>query len=230
MFDITGHAEKRYGLEDLLSIAIEWIRSNRHMFISIAGITVGAILFVTFFFVRLHSAKARSMDRLSVVQGQIFAGQIDQAVRGLDEIITKYGGTAAASQAGLLKADYLSSRQDYAGAEAAVRPVVENGTPRTIMPLAYMVLGDIQENKGDMAGAVQTYTTFLEKYPDHFLVPKAYESLGRVQEIMGSREQARIQYEKLATMFPGSGWAQRAQEHLGTASKSNNTAPGEKKQ
>ncbi|MGA2090824.1 MAG: tetratricopeptide repeat protein [Endomicrobiales bacterium] len=218
MATMTRHDLKKNELEDFLIFAIKWVQNNRQTFFTIVAIVAGIILFSLFFFVRLHTAKLRANDKLSMAQAQIYGGQVDAGLGSLDELITQYSGTAASTQARMLKADYYASKKDFVNAEKTIRPVIDAGIPPSIIPLAYSILGDIEENAGNYKGAIATYTEYLEKYPDHFLVPKVYESLGRLYELSGSPAEAKGSYEKLTTLYPGTGWAQRAQERIAMVS------------
>jgi len=169
---------------------------------------------------RLHSSKARANDKFSMAQAQIYGGQIDAGLQSLDAIILQYRHTPASTQARMLKADYFISKKEFANAESVVRPAIDEGTPKSMMPLALMILGDIQESAGNYTAAIATYTTFIKRYADHFFVPKAYESLGRLYELNGSFTEAKAQYDKLSALYPGGGWAQRAQERIAIISAS----------
>lgn len=214
------HLLKRNDLEHYLLMAVDWVKANRQTALSIAAITAGVIIFAVFVVVRFHTAQGRANDRLSMAQGRLYSGDIAGGVAGLDEIIQNYAGTAAASQARLMKADYLLSQKNFTAAAEVARVVLSDGKPRTIIPLAYMALGDIQENGGDIKGAIATYTAFLDKYPDNFYAAKAYESLGRLHEFSNAPGEAKTAYERLATMYPDTGWAQRARERLSFLSSS----------
>lgn len=219
------HLLKRNDLEHYLLTAIDWVKANRQTALSIASITAGIIIFTIFVLVRLHTAQGRANDRLSMAQGRLYSGDIAGGVGGLDEIIQKYAGTAAASQARLMKADYLESQKNFTAAAEMARAVTAEGKPKTIIPLAYMALGNIQENAGDIKGAIATYTSFLDKYPDHFYAAKAYESLGRLHEFSNAPGEAKTAYERLATMYPDTGWAQRARERLSFLTSSSAARP-----
>lgn len=208
------HLLKRNDMEHYVLLGVDWIKANRQTAFSIAAITAGIIIFAVFVFARFQTAQGRANDRLSMAQGRLYGGDIPGGVAGLDEIIQKYAGTAAASQARLLKADYLESQKNFTAAAEMARTVIAEGKPKTIIPLAYMALGAIQENAGDLKGAIATYTAFLDKYPDHFYAAKTYESLGRLHEFSNAPGEAKSAYERLATMYPDTGWAQRARERL----------------
>lgn len=219
------HLLKRNDLEHYLLTAVDWIKANRQTALSIAAISAGVIIFAVFVIVRLHTAQGRANDRLSMAQGRLYSGDIAGGVSGLDEIIQKYAGTAAASQARLLKADYLESQKNFTAAAEMARAVMADGKPKTIIPLAYMSLGNIQENAGDIKGAIATYTAFLDTYPDHFYAAKAYESLGRLHEFANEPGEAKSAYERLATMYPDTAWAQRARERLSFLSSTTAAQP-----
>ncbi len=50
--------------------------------------------------------------------------------------------------------------QRYDEAEKTILPVVEDGKPKTIIPLAMSVLGAIRENAGKYKEAITTYNSF----------------------------------------------------------------------
>ncbi|MHB9155277.1 MAG: YfgM family protein [Endomicrobiales bacterium] len=214
MSDISRHQLKKNELADFVVAAVTWIRENRSVFLSVAGTCLLILALGTFFLVRLETLKVRAADRLSMAEGMMYQGQPDQGLKLLDEIITRYSRTVAASRARMVKADYLVSRKQYDDAEKAILPVVENGVPKTIIPLAMSVLGTIREDAGKYKEAIALCTSFLDTYPEHFLAPRIYESLGRLYELSGSTAEAKATYEKLATLYPASPWAQQAQERV----------------
>lgn len=231
MSGIPRNELKKNELEEIVLKIIFWIKNNKQVFIGAAS-TVGIIcFFAVFLFMRLNTMKTRSADKLSMAQGMIYQGQIDNGMKVLDEIISQYSRTESSFKARLLKAEYLILEKKYEEAEKAVFPVVLNGKPKNIIPLAAVVLGTIQEDRTKFTEAVQTYNSFLSKYSDHFLAPKVYESLGRVYEMLGSKQEAKNAYEKLSTLYPATGWAQRAQEKIAEISSSMaGAAPDLKKQ
>jgi TolA-binding protein len=214
MADISRHDLKKNELADFIVIGITWIRNNRNLFFSIAGTVLAVVILAVFFFTRYLALGQRAEDRLSIAQGQLAQGRADQALGLLNEIITKYKNTNAATTARMVKAEYLLSQKNYDEAEKTVLPALTAGKPATVIPLAYSLLGTIREDAGKYKEAIDTYSAFLDKYPEHFLAPKIYESLGRVYELTGSAAQARATYEKLATLYPATEWAQRAQNRL----------------
>jgi len=214
MPDMSRHDLKKNELEDVVVGAVTWIKNNLNLFFSIAVTVLVVFILSIFFFTRYHAIGQRAQDRLSIARGQLAQGHGDQGLALLNEILTKYPDTRASTEARLTKVEYLIIQKNYDEAEKTVLPVVESGKPATVVPLAYVTLGAIQEDSEKFKEAIQTYTRFLDRYPDHFLVPRVYESLGRVNELTASVQDAKAAYEKLATLYPATGWARHAQDRL----------------
>jgi len=214
MPDMSRNQLKENELEDFILTSVEWVKNNRQLASSIAGIATAVIALTAFFFIRYHSVLERANDKLSFAQANIFQGKTEDALKLLDEIISQYPGSAADYKARLQKAEYLLQIRNFDEAQRVIMPVVEKGKPKLIIPLAISVLGATRESSGKYKDAIETYNLFLDKYPEHFLTPKIYESLARVYEISGSLQDAKTTYEKLATLYPSTAWAQRAQGRL----------------
>lgn len=226
MSDITRSQLKKNELADLVVLAVEWIKKNQSLFFGIAGTAVMIIFFGIFFFARYQSLGSRADEKFAMGQAMLLQGQPDQGLKTLDEVITQYSRTEAASKARLTKAEYLLEKKQLDEAEKTILPAIENARPKTVIPLAYSILGTIREEAGKYKEAISLQRTFLDRYPDHFLAPRAYESLARLYELSGSPAEAKSTYEKLATLYPASLWAQRAQEHIAALSAQNVPSPG----
>jgi TolA-binding protein len=205
---------KKNELADTMESALYWIQNNRQSFFSILGVTVGVILFAAFFFSRFYLVQSRVTDRLSVAESYIYAGQKEQGINLLNDLINQYPTSPAAYKARLHKADNLVSQSKFDEAVALAREVTVNGKPEIIQPLAYTHLGNIQETMQDLKGAVATYNEFLNKYPMHFLTPKVLESLARIYEMNNQPKEAQETYQRLTTAYKGTKWEQSAAERL----------------
>ncbi|MBN1621774.1 MAG: tetratricopeptide repeat protein [Endomicrobiales bacterium] len=219
MADTYRKQIKKDELTELLINSVYWVKENRTLFLSIAGTVLGIAALSLFFFTRYYELKVRASDKLSIAQGQLYQGQTDQALAILNEIITRYSNSAVASQARILKANYLISIQNYNEAENIIKPAIEKGKPNTVIPLAMNILGLAQENSQKYPDAIETYKAFIDKFPNHFLAPKALESLARNYEMNQSIPEAISTYEKMANLYPNTGWAQKANERIGFLSR-----------
>jgi len=215
MPDISRQQLKGNELAEYVVIAVEWIKNNRPMFLSIAGTVIGALIITVFFFARYHTAQIRAADKLAMAEGQLYSGQQpDQASKLLDELIDQYPGSDIGTQAALVKTDYYFGKQNYADSQKLLQQVIEKGKPKYLMPFATADLGVAYENSGKYADAVKTYNSFLASFPDHFLAPKIHESLARVYELTGATAEAKSIYEKMVAAYSASFWAARAQERI----------------
>lgn len=227
MASLTRHDIKKDELTEIILNCAEWIKKNRTMFFSVAGTVLGVAVLTAFFFVRFYSLKSRAIDRLAIAQGELQQGDPAKAIGQLDDVINKYANTKASFQARLSKAEYLFRQGNFDEAENMVKPVVENGKPKKIVPLAMATLGTIYESNAKYSEAIETYNKFLDKYPGHFLAPKVFESLARVYELTNVIDKAISTYEKLASLYPAPGWANRAQERINMLSGSKVRAENE---
>ena len=210
----SHHNLRKNELADAVYVVAEWIKNNRQQFYGIAGIVIGIIIFTAFFLTRYFLVRERVSDKLSLAQALMYHNQADQAVKTLDEVIAQYSNTPSAAIARITKADYLIRQHKYSQARDLISSVMASGKPETIIPLAYPIMGNIQEDTQDYKGAINTYNDFLGKFPEHFLVPGILDSLGRVYQITGASEQAKGAYQRLVTEFKGSGWEREARENL----------------
>lgn len=225
MVDFAKQQIKKDELNEFVLRAIEWVKSNQTLFLSVAGTILGVCILAGFFFVRFHTINASALDRLSIAQGQLFQGQVDKGIGMLNEVIERYGSSSIAHKARLLKADYLFNQQKYSEAEEILKPVANGGKPEELVPIALLDLGTAQENLQKFDDAITSYNKFLEKYPSHFFASKTYESLARVYEIKRSVPDAVSTYERIVSLYPGSGWATKAQERLQMLSQMSQPQP-----
>ncbi len=214
MASLSHQDLKKNELADILYAVMEWIKNNRQTFYSIVGIAAGIILFTVFVLTQYYSVRMRVSDKLSIAQALIYHNQVDQGLALLNEVISQYSSSPAASMARLTKAEYLISQRKYKEAKDMTAYVMGNGKPAAVVPLAYPYMGNIQEDMQDYQGAISTYNEFLTKFPEHFLLPKILESLGRVYELSGANEQAKTIYQRLSTEYKGAKWEQNALERL----------------
>lgn len=214
MSDMSRHNLKKNELEDFVLKIAEWIKNNRQLAGSIAGIAGLVILLTIFVAARYHTVRLRADEKLAFAQANFFQGKQQEGAAIFDEIITQYPGTNADYKARLQKAAYLLEMQSYDEAEKVVTPVTEKGKPANIKPMAMSLLGAIRENAGKYNEAAATYSAFLDTYPEHYYTPKIYESLARVYELSGAMDSARSTYEKLSTLYPSTAWSARAQERI----------------
>jgi tetratricopeptide (TPR) repeat protein len=214
MSDMTRHQLKKNELEDFVLKSVDWIKNNRQLAGTVAGTVVFVLALAVFFFIRYNLVWARANDKLSFAQANFFQGKPEEGIKIFNEIIAQYPGTVADYQARMQKAIYLAETHNFTEAEQTIMPAVENGKPKTVLPLAASILGAVRENAGKYKEAAEAYNSFLDKYPEHFLSPKIYESLARIYEISGSTQDAKTTYEKIVTLYPASPWAQRAQQRI----------------
>ena len=214
MADFSRQGLKKNELEDFILKTADWAKNNRQLFSGVSLTAAAVVALTVFFFARYHMVRLRADEKLAYGQANYFQGKAQDAMGIFDEIISQYPGTAAAYKSRLHKATYLLEMRQFDEAEKIILPAVEEGKPKTIIPLAMSVLGAIRENAGKYKEAISAYNTFLDNYPEHFFAPKIYESLARVYELNGSPQDARATYEKLATLYPASAWAQRAQARI----------------
>ena len=218
MSDIFKNPFTPHGFDQKALSSIEWINANRRLALSVIGTLTVVTVLTVFFFIRYQSVAATTTDKLAIAQGMLYQGQADQGLTLLNEIIARHEGSVPGSHARLIKAQYLLTDGGYEEAEATVTPLITNGKPKEVVPLAYGILGVIQENGQRIPDAITTYRTFLDKFPDHFMAPRMYESLGRAYELNNALSDAAATYEKLAALYPSSPWSQRAQERIAVIS------------
>jgi tetratricopeptide (TPR) repeat protein len=218
MSDITRHELKQNELEQFILRGIEWVKENRNTVFSALAVIAGAALLTIFLFTRFNALKTRTSDKLTMAQGQLYSGQINEGVKLLDELINQYSLSASTEKARMLKADYLRSQKKYDEAEKMILPVIEKPIPKEVGPLALSMLAIIKEDSGKYADAIKVLNSFISLYPEHFLAPRIYESLARNYELTGATEEAKKAYQNIVTLYPSSGWTQRAQERLATLS------------
>ena len=95
MGNIKRHDLKKNELAEIILEAVEWVKSNRQIFFSITGLVAVAIAFSIFFYVKLSQLEQRAIDKLAFAQGQLYQGNVDQAIKVMDDVIATNTSSSA---------------------------------------------------------------------------------------------------------------------------------------
>jgi tetratricopeptide (TPR) repeat protein len=119
--------------------------------------------------------------RLSSVHGAMYGGQFQQAEQGYDDIIKRYGSSAAAKEA-MVSLGNLKFRQGrYDEARQYFARCVKGGTSNVlVMNSAISGEAACDEQKGNFASAGDLYLSIARRFPkEQFIASEALLSAGR---------------------------------------------------
>ena len=160
-----------------------------------------------------RSQQAAAWERLSLAQYSAYSGQLDAALKQINDLKMDHAGSPAAAF-GLLFAGDIQYRQGlYKEAVATYSGILESDA-KFILPLALANTAMSQEAAGEFNQALVTDQRFLETYSDHFMAPQVHASIARCQQALGQMDQAKVTYQKITLQYPDTPWARWAQERL----------------
>jgi tetratricopeptide (TPR) repeat protein len=193
---------------------VNWVRAHQETVLSIAGVIAVCCGLVIYFFVHYSALSREACTKLGYAQGYASRGENDQAIKMLDEVISRHTQAKTLQYARLYKANILCRMKNYKDARGIYERLISDGKIKPVLPFAYLGLGNTLENLKEYRQAAEIYNEFINVSPEHYLIPRTYESLGRTYELSGLTNQAKQTYEKLSTLYPGTFWSRKAQERI----------------
>lgn len=204
----------RNELQDVVDKGLIWTLKNRQTALMAGGVLLAAILILGGALYHRRSQQAAAWERLSLAQYSAYSGQLDAALKQINELKTDHTGSKAAAF-GLLFAGDIQYRQGlYKEAVGSYSSILESGDAKFLQPLALANTAMAQEAAADFNQAIATDQRFLDSYSDHFMAPQVYASLARCQQALGQLDQTKVTYQKITLQYPDTPWARWAQERL----------------
>ncbi|GAB3826824.1 tetratricopeptide repeat protein [Hymenobacter jeollabukensis] len=113
----------------------------------------------------------------------VFQNKVPQAIKSLDQLLTKYPGHALTDEAWFLKGQLQRRSGDYAGAVETLARITSNPKYDILSDDALFLTAEIEEqNRQDKAKAQELYTQLLTKYSGSIY---AAEARKRVRKLRG---------------------------------------------
>ncbi|MCC3156073.1 tetratricopeptide repeat protein [Hymenobacter sp. 15J16-1T3B] len=113
----------------------------------------------------------------------VFQNKLPQAIKSLDQLLTKYPGHALTDEAWFLKGQLQRRTGDYAGAVETLARITSNPKYDILSDDALFLTAEIEEqNRQDKAKAQELYTQLLTKYSGSIY---AAEARKRVRKLRG---------------------------------------------
>jgi len=209
----TKQEMKRNELAEWINKAVLWIRTHKEASMGIGFISLVAALLAAYFIVQYTSLKNVSWERLAVAQSQAYAGQAQNSLDQLRELADRFGQTDAAGFGILFRGDIYYKTKTYKEAAKAYQQVLDNKSPKSVVPIAMACLASSLESDGNYPAAMETCRKFLETYGDHYLAPQVHLELARCLEATQNLE-AKPTYEKVVFLYPETYWASQAKSRL----------------
>ncbi|MDR3243693.1 MAG: tetratricopeptide repeat protein [Elusimicrobiota bacterium] len=196
----NGRAESKVGL--VLSFVIGQFRENKTRVFTVLGVLivigVAAFLIIS----RIQKYDVSASDRYSQGYGNLLAGNQQQGVTMLEELIKIYPNTPAAYEARLILSDYGVAQENFAQALNYVYEVSKKGKPKTIRPIGLYRAIYIYDQTNDIDNAIKNSNEFIKNYKEHYLVRDVYANLARFYLIKQNSADAKRIYNEILTKFP----------------------------
>ena len=165
-------------------------------------------------------------DQASQAMGQVFMAyaatlseqatpeQIDQAIKGLSQVVDQYGATDAGMQARLALGDLMLRKGDPERAEQVFSALAEEpDLPAELAPLAQAGAGHSQEARKKYAEAAEAYGA-AAKASGPYQAPLYRLDQARVLLAAGQKQQAEGLYRDLLKQTQDQAIAQAARQNL----------------
>ncbi|MDD5658137.1 MAG: tetratricopeptide repeat protein [Elusimicrobia bacterium] len=205
---------KRNEMQEAVDRGLRWAADNRQTAGVGAGVIAAVLLFAGLFLYSHRAKQSAAWEELSLANGLAYAGQVDAALKKVDDLNAAYTGTPASGFGLLFAGDLLFHRDRFADSVKYYQQLADRGQPQALLPLALGGMALAQESASQCAEAVKTEERFLGAYPDHFLAPQVHASMARCEEAMGQKDTAKATLQKIALQYPETSWAAWAQEQL----------------
>jgi len=183
--------------------AQEWIRKNSKL---VGGIVLGvvAIIIIGYLYVSGKAADDREANRqLRLVQElyqqqqykMAIMGDPNRGIPGLEEIVTKYGGTPT----GEIAAVFLGNSYLYSGEYDKALDTFERASPKADVLRAASVAGQaaVYEAKEDFARAAKLYERAAGMIDNDLLTSERHLAAGRAYALAGDKAKAKRLLEKV---------------------------------
>ncbi|UYZ58412.1 tetratricopeptide repeat protein [Hymenobacter latericus] len=123
-----------------------------------------------------------AMRAYAAAELQVFQNKVPQAIKALDDLLTKYPGHALTDEAWYLKAQLQRRTGDYNGAVETLQRITSNPKYDILSDDALFLTAEIQEqNRQDRVRAQELYTTLLTKYPGSIYGAEARKRVRRLR-------------------------------------------------
>ena len=107
--------------EDKIVKIVNLIKENRTTFLTVAGFVIGITIFTLFVYYRLQITRDTASAKLTFAVNYVAAGDAQNGLKLIDEVITKYSRTPSAYRAMLMKSNFFISQKKYDDAEQMLK-------------------------------------------------------------------------------------------------------------
>lgn len=204
----------RNELQDVVDKGLRWSLNNKQTALTAGGGLLAALLLLGGGLYHRRNQQAAAWERLSLAQYSAYSGQLDAALKQIDELKMEHPGSQAAAFALLFAGDIQYRQGLYKEAVGSYSGILESGDAKFLQPLALANTAMSQEAASEFNQAIATDQRFLDAYSDHFMAPQVHASVARCQHALGQLDQAKVTYQKITLQYPDTPWARWAQERL----------------
>ena len=161
--------------------AVEYVKERASLFVGGAVAVIVVIMAINYFIESKEADRLQAAallgDVLMVEQG----GELTEAIRLAEELVSSYAGTSAAAQGTVLLANLHYAQGRYAEARSYYQRYLDNYEPVDVLAYAAQSgLGACLEAEGQFLAAAQHYEAY------------AAQQAGTIREAMARMEAARI--------------------------------------
>jgi predicted negative regulator of RcsB-dependent stress response len=182
-------------------------KKNKKTVLTIAAFVLLALLFIGLAYIRMQAVKRSASDNVALAYQYINSGDVENAIKILDETIARFSSSTGAYNAMLIKADYLLDKNEFTEAEALLRKAASNAKPQSLRALAAYRLIYLFEQSENFEAAAGEAELFIKKYKNNFLLEDVYISLARLYDNLGNTGAAKETYSRILELYPNTEFA-----------------------
>lgn len=195
--------------------AAEYVKQRAQLFVG--GIVAVVAVLAIASFMQTQEAEARERAAALLFEATVAdrSGQVDQALRVAQQLVSDFADTPSGGQAMVLLGNRYFTLGRYADAEAAYRQYLQQHGDRD--PLIYAAqtgLAACREAQGDLSGAAQDYVRYADENTDRPSAALALMQAARCYRQLGDTEAWRAVLQRVTNDHAQSPVAQRAREQL----------------
>lgn len=208
---ITRKEMKKDPLVQFAAQATDYLRGEWIKIATISGVVILIVVAALLF------GQGRKKGELNAYDAAMTAMQTNapETTDLLKRVVTKYSGSASASEALIYLGNRYFQQKDLVNSEKCFSEYVKKYVNDPVNGFnAYNNLGSIYEEKGDFKTAAQTYEKYVEKFSDSVFAPMMYLNAGKAYLNAKDKEAAKRNFEKLTENSKDSQEKQEALAYL----------------